>query len=118
MHFWLIKSESSVFSIHDLAKAKHKTTHWEGVRNYQAITNLFRGWILRRIISVPHGFITKDGYKLGSWVREQRKHKDPSIKRRGLSIERVKLLESFKGWSWDVSEAQLRSWLPRLLGAV
>ena len=36
MHFWLIKSESSVFSIHDLAKAKHKTTHWEGVRNYQA----------------------------------------------------------------------------------
>ncbi|MFM8704770.1 MAG: EVE domain-containing protein [Planctomycetia bacterium] len=36
MHYWLIKSEPSVFSIHDLAKAKGKTTHWEGVRNYQA----------------------------------------------------------------------------------
>ncbi len=36
MNHWLIKSEPDVFSIHDLAKAKNKTTHWEGVRNYQA----------------------------------------------------------------------------------
>jgi len=36
MQYWLIKSEPAVFSIHDLAKAKKKTTHWEGVRNYQA----------------------------------------------------------------------------------
>ena len=36
MHYWLIKSEPAVFSIHDLAKAKGKKTCWEGVRNYQA----------------------------------------------------------------------------------
>jgi predicted RNA-binding protein with PUA-like domain len=36
MQIWLIKSEPSVFSIHDLAKAKGKKTCWEGVRNYQA----------------------------------------------------------------------------------
>ena len=36
MNYWLIKSEPDVFSIQDLAKAKHTTTHWEGVRNYQA----------------------------------------------------------------------------------
>lgn len=36
MNHWLIKSEPDVFSIHDLAKAKGKSTHWEGVRNYQA----------------------------------------------------------------------------------
>lgn len=36
MNHWLIKSEPDVFSIHDLAKAKKRTTHWEGVRNYQA----------------------------------------------------------------------------------
>ncbi len=36
MQYWLIKSEPDVFSIHDLARAKRKTTHWEGVRNYQA----------------------------------------------------------------------------------
>ena len=36
MNHWLIKSEPDVFSIHDLAKTKKQTTHWEGVRNYQA----------------------------------------------------------------------------------
>ena len=36
MQHWLIKSEPDVFSIQDLARAKGKTTSWEGVRNYQA----------------------------------------------------------------------------------
>jgi len=36
MNHWLIKSEPDVFSIGDLARAKRQTTHWEGVRNYQA----------------------------------------------------------------------------------
>ncbi len=36
MNHWLIKSEPDVFSIRDLAKAKQRTTRWEGVRNYQA----------------------------------------------------------------------------------
>ena len=39
--YWLLKSEPSVFSIHDLSKAKDQTTCWEGVRNYQA-RNLLR----------------------------------------------------------------------------
>jgi predicted RNA-binding protein with PUA-like domain len=34
--YWLVKSEPDVFSIDDLAKSKNKTTHWDGVRNYQA----------------------------------------------------------------------------------
>jgi predicted RNA-binding protein with PUA-like domain len=36
MQHWLIKSEPESFSIQDLAKAKAKTTCWDGVRNYQA----------------------------------------------------------------------------------
>jgi predicted RNA-binding protein with PUA-like domain len=36
MNHWLIKSEPEVFSIHDLARAKRRTTPWDGVRNYQA----------------------------------------------------------------------------------
>ena len=36
MQHWLIKSEPTTFSIHDLAKAPKKTTSSEGVRNYQA----------------------------------------------------------------------------------
>ena len=34
--FWLIKSEPSEFSIEDLEKSENQTTHWDGVRNYQA----------------------------------------------------------------------------------
>ncbi len=36
MHTWLMKSEPTAFSIQDLARAVKKTTHWEGVSNYQA----------------------------------------------------------------------------------
>ncbi len=39
-HYWLVKSEPDVFSIDDLAKAKNQTTHWDGVRNYQARNTL------------------------------------------------------------------------------
>ncbi len=35
-NYWLVKSESSVFSIDDLEKAENGTTYWDGVRNYQA----------------------------------------------------------------------------------
>ena len=36
MNYWLFKNEPEDFSIDDLAKAKNQTTHWDGVRNYQA----------------------------------------------------------------------------------
>jgi len=41
MKYWLFKSEPQTFSVTDLAKAKNRTTAWEGVRNYQA-RNLLR----------------------------------------------------------------------------
>jgi predicted RNA-binding protein with PUA-like domain len=41
MRYWLMKSEPSVFSIDDLARAKNQTTSWDGVRNFQA-RNLLR----------------------------------------------------------------------------
>lgn len=34
--YWLVKSEPDVFSIQDLAAAPDQSTHWDGVRNYQA----------------------------------------------------------------------------------
>ncbi len=36
MNYWLMKSEPSTFGIDDLARAKNRTTGWDGVRNYQA----------------------------------------------------------------------------------
>jgi len=38
--YWLLKSEPDVFSIDDLARAAKQTTHWDGVRNYQARNTL------------------------------------------------------------------------------
>ena len=35
-NYWLMKTEPEAYSIDDLAKEKNKTTHWDGVRNYQA----------------------------------------------------------------------------------
>jgi predicted RNA-binding protein with PUA-like domain len=35
-HYWLLKTEPSVFSFDDLLAAPRQTTSWDGVRNYQA----------------------------------------------------------------------------------
>ncbi|MEO8337040.1 MAG: EVE domain-containing protein [bacterium] len=34
--YWLVKSEPSVFSFDDLLARPRQTTHWDGVRNFQA----------------------------------------------------------------------------------
>ncbi len=36
MRYWLVKSEPGAFSWDDLEQAPKRTTHWDGVRNYQA----------------------------------------------------------------------------------
>lgn len=46
MNYWLFKSEPQTFGVDDLAKAKNRTTAWEGVRNYQA-RNLLRDDVLK-----------------------------------------------------------------------
>ncbi|HTC15131.1 MAG TPA: EVE domain-containing protein [Steroidobacteraceae bacterium] len=46
MHYWLMKSEPSAFSVEDLAKAPRRTTGWDGVRNYQA-RNMLRDQMKR-----------------------------------------------------------------------
>lgn len=41
MNYWLMKSEPDVFGIDDLSRAPRKTSHWDGVRNYQ-VRNMLR----------------------------------------------------------------------------
>jgi len=41
LQYWLLKSEPSCFGIDDLAAKPKKTTHWDGVRNYQ-VRNMMR----------------------------------------------------------------------------
>ena len=40
MSYWLLKSESNIWSISQQKKAGVKGTPWDGVRNYQAANNL------------------------------------------------------------------------------
>jgi hypothetical protein len=44
---------------------------------------------------VPASYKAEDGYRLGDWVRGQRKS------RRTLSVVRIRRLESTPGWTWD-----------------
>jgi predicted RNA-binding protein with PUA-like domain len=41
MNHWLLKTEPETFGVDDLAKAPRRSSHWDGVRNYQA-RNLLR----------------------------------------------------------------------------
>ncbi|HEX5340717.1 MAG TPA: EVE domain-containing protein [Gammaproteobacteria bacterium] len=41
MNHWLMKSEPEVFGIGHLARARHQTSAWDGVRNFQ-VRNMLR----------------------------------------------------------------------------
>jgi predicted RNA-binding protein with PUA-like domain len=44
--YWLVKSEPDAFSWDDLWRSPRRTTHWDGVRNYQA-RNMLRDELKR-----------------------------------------------------------------------
>lgn len=46
MSYWLFKSEPETFGIDALARAPRRTTHWDGVRNYQ-VRNMMRDQMRR-----------------------------------------------------------------------
>ena len=40
MNHWMLKTEPAAFSLEELQKRPLRTTHWDGVRNYQARNTL------------------------------------------------------------------------------
>ena len=56
---------------------------------------------------VPSKYKTESGFKLGSWVGHRRR----DYKKDNLSKERIKLIESQPGWTWDPFET---GWLEGL----
>ncbi len=47
---------------------------------------------------VPREYVTQNDYRLGIWVRSQRKSKSNNL----ISQDRTVRLESLHGWSWDL----------------
>lgn len=88
MNYWLMKSEPHEFSIDDLKAAPKKTTHWDGVRNYQA-RNMMRDDMRKGdrvfyyhsncdvpgIVGVAR--IVKEGYPDHTAFDKKDKHYDP-----------------------------------------
>ena len=94
--FWLMKSEPEVFSFEDLLKAPKKTTHWEGVRNYQA-RNLMRDEFKNGDLVLfyhsnaePTGIfgvceVVKEAYADSSAWEPSSKYYDPDSKKKGIN---------------------------------
>jgi predicted RNA-binding protein with PUA-like domain len=86
--FWLLKTEPTSYSIHDLAAEPTQSTHWDGVRNYQARNTLRDEMKLGDRVLVYHSnadppgvagvaVVTQEGYPdFTSWDPED-KHYDP-----------------------------------------
>jgi predicted RNA-binding protein with PUA-like domain len=107
--YWLVKSEPSEFSIDDLAKSKNKTTHWDGVRNYQA-RNFMRDEMKKGDYVLYYhsnadpnavvGYceIVKEGYTDFTAFDPEDKHYDPKSKKADPTwiMVDIKLKKKFK----------------------
>lgn len=56
MKYWLFKTDAQTFSWEDLKKSKNKTTHWEGVRNYQA-RNFLKSMKAKDLVLFYHSMV-------------------------------------------------------------
>jgi predicted RNA-binding protein with PUA-like domain len=88
MAYWLFKTEPSTFGVDDLARAKQRTSIWDGVRNYQ-VRNMLRdqvrkgdqGFLYHSSCDVPgiYGImkIVREGYPEPSALDRRHAYYDP-----------------------------------------
>ena len=57
---------------------------------------------------VKHDFVAEDGYRLGSWIHNQRNQ------RKTMSRQRRARLEALPGWSWPNESLEWSDWIARL----
>lgn len=96
MRYWLMKTEPSVFSFEDLARAPQRTTSWEGVRNYQA-RNLMRDEFKKgdRVLVYHSGIdepcieglarVVREGYPDAKAMDPKSGYFDPDAKKKGVN---------------------------------
>ena len=76
--YWLLKSEESCFGLNHLAAEPDKTTHWDGVRNYQA-RNLLRD-------EIEKGDTVKIDFENGIVIHEGNEYHFPALPPEVLAI--------------------------------
>ncbi|CAN5477332.1 EVE domain-containing protein [soil metagenome] len=90
--YWLVKSEPSVFSFDDLQALPGRTTHWDGVRNYQARNTMRDGMKKGDLVFFYHSStdpaaivgiaeVAKEAYPDPSAFDPKDSHYDPKSKR-------------------------------------
>ncbi|HEV7595662.1 MAG TPA: EVE domain-containing protein [Gemmatimonadaceae bacterium] len=89
-HYWLLKSEPGTFSFDDLWNSTGRTTHWDGVRNFQArnymrdemkkgdLAFFYHSGAEPGIVGIVE--ITSDGYPDHTAVDPEDPHYDPKAK--------------------------------------
>ena len=109
MNYWLMKSEPDVFSIDDLAASPKKTTHWDGVRNYQARNSMRDDMKKGDLVLFYHSnakppgivgiaTVAKESYPDFTAFDPDDKHFDPKSKQESPTwyMVDVKLVKKFK----------------------
>jgi predicted RNA-binding protein with PUA-like domain len=89
--YWLVKSEPDVFSFDDLLTRPAKTTHWDGVRNYQARNSMRDGMKKGDLVFFYHSSadpteivgvaeVVREGYPDPTALDPKDSHFDPKSK--------------------------------------
>ncbi len=121
--YWLMKTEPDVFSFEDLVAAPRRTTHWEGVRNYQA-RNLLRdelkkgdGVLIYHSNAEPSAVVglaevVREGYPDAAALDPKSEYFDPKAKAKGESPWCVVDVKATHRFSTPLPLAQLRELAP------
>jgi predicted RNA-binding protein with PUA-like domain len=119
MKYWLMKTEPEVFSFEDLIKAPRRTTHWEGVRNYQARNFMRDEFKLGDLVLIYHSNteipsirgiaeVVREGYPDDSALNPRSEFFDESAKKKGVSPWVMVDVKATVRFSHPVSRPQMQ----------
>lgn len=117
--YWLVKSEPDAFSFDDLLASPRRTTHWDGVRNYQARNTLRDDMKKGDLVLFYHSStepmavvgvaeVVREGYPDHTAFDPRDSHYDPKSKREAPTWYMVDL-RAVKKFARPVTLAALRA---------
>lgn len=115
-----MKTEPGVFSFQDLLRAPHKTTSWEGVRNYQARNFMRDQFKLGDRVLIYHSNteepavvgvaeVVREAYADASAMDSKSRYFDPDAKKKGENPWRMVDVKAVHAFAEPVSRDRLRS---------